>query len=384
MDPDVCAPGVNILSTFWEGDQAYTTMSGTSMATPATAGCIALMLSKNPNLTPRMVDSILECCAVHDLGPSGKDVTYGAGRINCSLAVTYTPFPFAEHDIQAETLQLSRDTVDTIGTIQARAIVRNLGNRDETFPVILRIGLNHIDTVPVVLAVGQTDTVDFPPDSFFPRGTAIASCTTACDADTNPSNNRSVGSFHVIVYDVAADTLLWPSPGLRMAPGLHIMPRVRIKNPGTQFLDSARVALQVSRQANFSDTFWYQDTTVMALVAGANRTVNYSGGFVSNDTGAYYERLVSWTTLGRNPLNDTISAVFFVGLSGVSEVPPGTALKPRILPSVVRGPYRPGPELNDVLFYDVLGRRAQGLLAPGVYYLMAPTLTGHHKLLVLN
>jgi hypothetical protein len=93
MDPDVCAPGVNILSTFWNGNQAYTTMSGTSMATPATAGCIALMLSKNPRLTPRDVDSILECCAVRDLGPSGKDVTYGAGRINCSLAVAFTPLP---------------------------------------------------------------------------------------------------------------------------------------------------------------------------------------------------------------------------------------------------------------------------------------------------
>jgi len=92
-DPDVCAPGVNILSTFWEGDQAYTTMSGTSMATPATAGCIALMLSKNPRLTPRQVDSILECCAVRDLGPTGKDNLYGAGRINCSLAVAFTPLP---------------------------------------------------------------------------------------------------------------------------------------------------------------------------------------------------------------------------------------------------------------------------------------------------
>jgi hypothetical protein len=104
MDPDVCAPGVNILSTFWEGDQAYTTMSGTSMATPATAGCIALMLSKNPGMTPRKVDSILECVAVHDLGPTGKDVTYGAGRINCSLAVAYTPLPGGLH--------LYRRTVD--------------------------------------------------------------------------------------------------------------------------------------------------------------------------------------------------------------------------------------------------------------------------------
>jgi hypothetical protein len=279
---------------------------------------------------------------------------------------------------------MSRDTVDTVGTIQASAIVRNLGNREETFPLILRIGVNHVDTMPVVLAVGQVDTVDFPPDSFFPRGTVTVSCTTVCDADTNPSNNRASSSFLVIVYDVAADSLLWPSPGLRMAPGLHISPRVRIKNPGTQLIDTARVALQVSRQADFSDTFWARDTLAMTLVAGSNRTVHYPEEFIPIDTGAYYERLVSWTTRGRNPLNDTISAVFFVGITGVSEAPPATLLKPRILPSVVRGPYRPGPELNDVLFYDVLGRHARGLLAPGIYYLMAPTLAGHHKLLVLN
>jgi len=92
MDPDVSAPGVNILSTFWQGDQAYTTMSGTSMATPATAGCIALMLSKNPELSPRKVDSILEMTS-HDLGTTGKDNTFGMGRINCSLAVAMTPLP---------------------------------------------------------------------------------------------------------------------------------------------------------------------------------------------------------------------------------------------------------------------------------------------------
>ena len=83
-------------------------------------------------------------------------------------------------------------------------------------------------------------------------------------------------------------------------------------------------------------------------------------------------------------LNDRALREIFVGLGGVSEAPTGAALKPRILPSVVRGPYRPGPALNDVLFYDVLGRHARGLLAPGIYYLMAPGVTGHHKLLVLN
>jgi subtilisin family serine protease len=92
-DPDLVAPDVNIFSTYCQGDQAYTTMSGSSMATPEVAGCMALMLSKNPDLTPRELDSIIELYGVEDLGVPGKDNTYGAGLINCSLAVAYTPLP---------------------------------------------------------------------------------------------------------------------------------------------------------------------------------------------------------------------------------------------------------------------------------------------------
>jgi subtilisin family serine protease len=97
-DPDVMMPGVNIYSTMPNGDTingntGYQSMSGTSMATPGSAGAVALMLSKNPNLGARGVDSILELCAVTDLGYTGKDDTFGAGRINCSLAVAFTPLP---------------------------------------------------------------------------------------------------------------------------------------------------------------------------------------------------------------------------------------------------------------------------------------------------
>jgi hypothetical protein len=139
-DPDVCAPGVDILSTYWQGDQAYTTMSGTSMATPATAGCIALMLSKNPNLTPRMVDSILEVCAVRDLGPSGKDNTYGAGRINCSLAVMYTPLPGPSHNIALGSILVPGTKVDPATPIMPAVTVVNAGTYDEgAIPVHFQI-----------------------------------------------------------------------------------------------------------------------------------------------------------------------------------------------------------------------------------------------------
>ncbi|MFO7638045.1 MAG: S8 family serine peptidase, partial [bacterium] len=84
--PDVAAPGVDVKSCRHNSNNTYTTMSGTSMATPHTAGVAALMLSKNPNLLPAVIDSILETTAL-DLGPTGKDMDFGAGRIDALAAV---------------------------------------------------------------------------------------------------------------------------------------------------------------------------------------------------------------------------------------------------------------------------------------------------------
>ena len=83
--PDVCAPGVDIKSLNYQGNYGYTYMSGTSMATPCAAGCMALMLSKDINLMPADVCRILEETAVPLA--VGKSNTYGFGRINVFAAV---------------------------------------------------------------------------------------------------------------------------------------------------------------------------------------------------------------------------------------------------------------------------------------------------------
>lgn len=83
--PDVCAPGVDIKSLNYQSNTGYTLMSGTSMATPCAAGCMALMLSKDPNLMPADVCRILEETAVRLA--EGKSNIFGFGRIDVLAAV---------------------------------------------------------------------------------------------------------------------------------------------------------------------------------------------------------------------------------------------------------------------------------------------------------
>lgn len=98
--PTVTAPGVDVISTRaiapvpLLGDDTgiepayvayYTTMSGTSMATPHAAGIVALMLEANPSLNPDEVKAILQRTATNMPGYESWEV--GAGYINAYAAV---------------------------------------------------------------------------------------------------------------------------------------------------------------------------------------------------------------------------------------------------------------------------------------------------------
>ena len=83
--PDVCAPGVNIKSLDFNTTNGYCLKSGTSMATPCVTGTIALMLSKDHELTPEQIDEILERTAVPLSAHKSND--FGSGRIDALAAV---------------------------------------------------------------------------------------------------------------------------------------------------------------------------------------------------------------------------------------------------------------------------------------------------------
>ncbi len=85
MKPDLCAPGVGILSCE-ANTTGWVSYSGTSMATPHVAGAVALILQANPNWTPDQVKTAL----MNTTNDLGLDWIYqGAGEIDVWSAINY-------------------------------------------------------------------------------------------------------------------------------------------------------------------------------------------------------------------------------------------------------------------------------------------------------
>jgi subtilisin family serine protease len=80
----VAAPGVDILAPAPDGTYQFTT--GTSVAAAEVSGVAALLIERNPLLTPDEVKKILMATA-RDLGPKGHDPGFGAGLVNALEAV---------------------------------------------------------------------------------------------------------------------------------------------------------------------------------------------------------------------------------------------------------------------------------------------------------
>ncbi|MFZ0917510.1 MAG: S8 family serine peptidase, partial [Candidatus Udaeobacter sp.] len=99
IKPDICAPGTGTRSCSNTADNAYTTASGTSMATPHISGAMALLWCALPSFRHQITMSrdaldnaavFISSTACGDAGPPNN--VYGWGRVNIAAAVG-TPSP---------------------------------------------------------------------------------------------------------------------------------------------------------------------------------------------------------------------------------------------------------------------------------------------------
>ena len=115
IKPDLCVRGEYINSTTDDSDSSYSTMSGTSMATPAATGAAALIMQQYKRVTGGfdvrhdVLKSIMVNTAV-DKENAGPDYKVGFGMIDAKSAV---------------------DTVKTIGTSGSLVGINSLSNDGE-------------------------------------------------------------------------------------------------------------------------------------------------------------------------------------------------------------------------------------------------------------
>ena len=111
---DVAAPGAGIWSTRNGGN--YAAVSGTSASTPATAAVAALIMARNPSLSPTQVENVLMSSAV-DLGTPGKDDFFGHGRIDAAAAVAAAGEDGGDSDTTAPLIAITSPTGGTVSGI---------------------------------------------------------------------------------------------------------------------------------------------------------------------------------------------------------------------------------------------------------------------------
>jgi len=100
IKPDITAPGTNTRSSYNTSDNAYASLSGTSMATPHIAGAMALLWCARPDLrhdiagSRTLVDNAAHVISSTQCGdPGPPNNVYGWGRVDISAAVGPTPSP---------------------------------------------------------------------------------------------------------------------------------------------------------------------------------------------------------------------------------------------------------------------------------------------------
>ncbi|TWD90239.1 subtilisin family serine protease [Neobacillus bataviensis] len=110
---DVAAPGVNILSTL--PNNSYDYYNGTSMATPHVTGAAALLMSRNPNMTPQQAIDVLKSTgktlpSLQGMISSGKLI-----NVNNALGGSTPPPPANDDEIPGVPIQgIAQDSLDSV------------------------------------------------------------------------------------------------------------------------------------------------------------------------------------------------------------------------------------------------------------------------------
>jgi len=186
LKPEIAAPGVAITAARSAASpgsvlQRYTTLSGTSMATPHVAGAAAIVAQRHPDFTPAQLKATLMSAA--HANPEIDSFAQGAGRVDVARAI--------QQQITAEPAAFScglqtyphGDDVPVTHTVT----YRNAGTTDATLALTIQALGPHNTPVPEGLFTVSAASVTVPAS-----GTASVevTCDTRIEGITGPAGGR--------------------------------------------------------------------------------------------------------------------------------------------------------------------------------------------------
>ncbi|OEI68230.1 hypothetical protein Cus16_1901 [Curtobacterium sp. ER1/6] len=164
VKPDIAAPGVNVISAYNGTGNGRLSLSGTSMATPHTAGIAALAFETHPGWSAPEIKALLMNTATHDVRQkAGSDqlatqLRQGTGRVDALQAVQDGTTVRSQENDQLVTASFGVVEVSAPTTEKRTLLVRNTTAQTQTYEVAYE---SRIAQPGVVFSL-SSDTVTVP------------------------------------------------------------------------------------------------------------------------------------------------------------------------------------------------------------------------------
>lgn len=141
VKPDISAPGVNIVSAGAGQGNGSETLSGTSMATPITAGITALAFQAHPGWSAADIKADMMNTANHDVTQGGvvlDNLRQGAGRVDAYDAVNNQVTITSQQNGALVTASFGVVPVSAPTTLTRTLVLTNRGNTAATYTAAYR------------------------------------------------------------------------------------------------------------------------------------------------------------------------------------------------------------------------------------------------------
>lgn len=297
IKPDLIAPGVAITAAKRGTTGSYQILSGTSMSSPFVAGIIALMLDKNPALSPISVKGILTTTA-RDWVNQGADIDSGFGRLDGYEAVRNSNSPPSSgSNIALPHHTFISDSLPGTGAIDNW----NINIVDTSYPLAISL---------IMPDWTSASSPDFDIRLFDQAGNLIASSLGVIRQETIALDISTTGTYRLQVdsYNGSGNYYLDISAGDQPLASDTTPPVVNISSPanGSTVSGLVTISANASDNAGVSKVDFFVDTILIATDTTSPYSITWDSKTVTNGSHTLSAKAFDQAS---NSATDTISVM---------------------------------------------------------------------------